>query len=207
MSSTKTLVFFLIGAAAVVTAVSLYMQDTEVSHPLDALGSNDATGPHEGPLSSGELQAPEPVARRKEVVASGESHAGKEELPEPAVGQDHQTAPALSWGEKYGKASLEELIRAEASLSKAIESASEPELRRRFELGFGEYLGQGTTLTVTNHDPLEICSYIFQPNGQGIYKVSLPREEFEELYEKKAEAVWLEDAIDERHHLAALAAR
>ena len=145
-----------------------------------------------------------------------EPHTREEVLPETSglladsgkesTESQDEDPEELSWNEKYRKASLEDLIRVHAVITETIETETMPEFRWRFDSGLAEYMGEGPSLPITDHDPLEISAYLFEPQvrGGGILKVVLPREEFAELYELKAEQVWLEDMIDERNRQAAL---
>ncbi len=148
-----------------------------------------------------------------------EPHTREEVLPETSglladsgkesTESQDEDPEELSWNEKYRKASLEDLILVHAVITETIETETMPEFRWRFDSGLAEYMGEGPSLPITDHDPLEISAYLFEPQvrGGGILKVVLPREEFAELYELKAELVWVEAAIDERYQSAAATPR
>ena len=151
------------------------------------------------------------------VAGPNELHTRDHALPETsgllADSGDASTEPQdedpeeLNWGEKYREATLEDLIRVQALFTETIDAEAQPEFRRQFDSGLAEHLGEGNTLKIkgSDHDPLEISAYLFEPKNQGggIYKAVLPREQFAELYELKAELVWVEAAIDERYQSAA----
>jgi hypothetical protein len=107
-----------------------------------------------------------------------------------------------AWARKYANPGLDDLIAVEASMSKDLSSRTQPLLKERFDMGLGEYLGPGNTIEVTDHDPLEIYSYVIQPRGQGTYKVVLPQHLYPELNDLKTELVWVRNQIGDRRILA-----
>lgn len=197
MTPLKTLALVLIGVVVAVASVPLLTQVWEDT----ALQPPRASGAEPGR----EIDARPNEPHTREEVLPETSGLLADSGDESTESQD-QDPEKLSWSEKYREASLEDLIQTQAVITKTIETETMPEFRWRFDSGLAEYMGEGPSLKITDHDPLEISAYLFEPQirGGGIHKVVLPREEFAELYELKAELVWLKDMIEERYRLAAL---
>ena len=82
------------------------------------------------------------------------------------------------------------------ALQASLEEVAQPEFDLRFETGQYEVLQQGSKLRGSDLDPLDVCQVRWR-DGE-VQRVVLPRQSFPELYDLRAEIVWLEQEIPRR---------
>ena len=104
----------------------------------------------------------------------------------------------LTWRDTYRLTPSGELQRAIQEIEDVIYEATREEFEYRFSIGMGvETLNTGPVYEAKDLDPTSVYWVRIHPGGP-VQKVTLPREEFPEVYELKALSAWLRGELDKK---------
>jgi len=146
------------------------------------------------------------LPRLAESNSSGAESTEGEPKPiveEASSRREEQRYHEEEWRTLYREATVASLLEERNLLNTFIFEETRDEFARRFETGQFEVIGTGKVYTAEDWDRTKICNVRILGEG-GIQKVTLPEDEFGELYENKRRVCWIEDELNRRgdgHHM------
>ena len=128
--------------------------------------------------------------------------------PQARPGRQHKDLPfdpksTPAWEAKYANSTITQLDAARNAIDNQIAEIANPILTEMLKDGGGTLLGPDTgSLAFSAADSRDI-SMMHVERGVGVYRATLQREEYPELYQLKDESLWLEYMIVGRFRQAA----
>ena len=96
------------------------------------------------------------------------------------------------WAEEHRGWSKGQLIAEREKIVDYVDTSSNNQFEWRQHARAWELVAPGRTYDLSKWDALSVSRIYFEPEG-GVYKITLPPEEFQELYALKGLAAWLHD--------------
>jgi hypothetical protein len=166
---------------------------------------------------TGETRAVEGARSSSEAPASGAKPSAElvGEKPEnrarpmaaPPAKPKTEATEVEGWAAKYASASSAVLLAQRQALDDGLQRLSKPELDKRLAAGQFEIVGEGRTYHGQRADDDLIFEVVMQLDTNDTRKVTLPQNEFPEMYAMKREMSWIQNRVDELDRKAVLQTR
>src|SRR5688572_15142983 len=152
-----------------------------------------------------QLESLQSELRREDVTAALDSALDLQEdaFKNSVVDEASQSIEGETperWAEYYADLPLQFLEADRDRMTATIEAKSQPEMEARYKKGMAEWMGDGRNIPLDGifNNPKVITGLFVEPNGMGAFRVSLPRDEFADLYVLKDKEQWLLGEIEKR---------